>query len=294
MGAEPGRPASKQAAFWVEAVFSAPLAQERRALARAMRQAGAAWVWEQGRQVRGLWPDTAGTRQAIESLASPGGAPPTVEAFVAHDPRARWAVPPLARLHPRLSLAEAWCGVSAGPDTLVIDPLTAFGAGDHPSTRLNLILLAELLSQSPPPAGIKPGAWAVDVGAGTGVLALAMALLAGFKVLAVDPDPASARAVRRNQALNPLAGPRVHFVRGYHEVLAGSFPLIAANLPGPILDLAAPRLAACLAPGGSLVASGFRQEYAPGLRERLAARGLTPAARAGQDGWEGIVFSCAG
>jgi ribosomal protein L11 methyltransferase len=94
------------------------------------------------------------------------------------------------------------------------------------------------------------------------------------------PGITPVRAVRRNRALNPLAGSAVHFVRGYHDVLAGSFPLITANLSGPILELAGPRLAACMAPGGRLVTSGFREEYAPDLVERLFDLGLAPTARA--------------
>ncbi len=276
---------------WVEVRLRPTLAQERRVLVRAMRRAGAACVWAPAGQVRGVWPDTPQARRAIAALPLPANAPePFLECFQAAGPRARWAEPPCQRLHPRLTLAEAWSGLAAGADTIIIDPLTAFGAGDHPSTRLNLMLLAGLLTESPPPAG----SWVADVGAGTGVLALAMALLAGLKVLAVDPDPASARAVARNRALNPLAGPLVHFARGCHDVLGARLPLIAANLPGPILLVAAAHLVGSLEPGGRLVVSGFREEFAPGLAESLAGLGLAVRRRAQEAGWEGMVFSCGG
>lgn len=299
-GASPSRPALGAGApgggcpGWLEVSLSPALAQERRELVRAMRRGGAVCLWAPPGQARGIWPDTPQAREAIAALPLPAGAAaPLVEGFQALDPKVRWAQPPCQRLHPRLKLAEAWSGLPASADTLVIDPLTAFGAGDHPSTRLNLRLLAELLSADPP-AGVRAGAWAADVGAGTGVLALAMALLAGLKVLALDPEAASARAVARNRALNPLAGPLVHFVRGYHDILGGRVPLIAANLPGPILLTVAEHMTGCLAPGGRLVASGFREEFAPRLEEHCAGLGLRAVQRAREAGWEGIVFSYAG
>ncbi|MFH1034857.1 MAG: 50S ribosomal protein L11 methyltransferase [Pseudomonadota bacterium] len=259
-------------------------AQGRRAC-RLLRRAGARHLWQGSGLLRALWPDTPRVRAELAGLAAEPGLPvPRMEAFQAPDPLVHWQAPPRDQVHPRLALAPAWAGVPAGPGVLVIDPLTAFGAGDHPSTRLNLWLLAEALAEG----GLAPGARAADVGAGSGVLALALVLLGGLQVLALDPDPASQRAVERNRRLNPLAGPGVRFIRDTHQALAGRFPLIAANLPGPLLLVVAPRLAACLEPGGDLVVSGFRREFAPRVEEAYAARGVAVAVGAWQGDWVGL------
>lgn len=271
---------------WLLARQPVALQAQARRLVRWARQSGAAAVWLEGAALIAVWPEGEEGRQALAALADQAGQPAQVCRLVGSDPRAAWQAPPLDRVHPRLALTPAWSGLSPGPGVLVIDPLTAFGAGDHPSTRLNLLLLARLLEQDPPPAG----SWVADVGAGTGVLALAMSLLAGLKVLAVDPDPAAARATTRNRALNPLAGGRVAFVRATHAVLAAEFPLIAANLPGPLLLMVAPHLRDCLAPGGRLVVSGFRDEFAPVVERACAALGLERQDRADQAGWTGQTW----
>jgi ribosomal protein L11 methyltransferase len=172
---------------------------------------------------------------------------------------------------------------------LVIDPGTAFGAGDHPSTWLNLSLLARLLAGElgPPPA---PGTWAADVGAGSGVLALGLALAGGLQVLALDPDPAARRAVARNRALNPLAGGRVHFVQADHRALAGPLGLVTANLPWGILRSAGSTLAGCLTPGGRLVLSGFRDQAAGEVEDFFAGLGLRSLARQASLGWLALLL----
>ncbi len=282
---EPTAASANPEPAWLLARQPVALQDQARRLLRWARQNGAAAVWLEGAALIAVWPEGEAGRQAVAALADRAGQPAQVARITGQDPRAAWQAPPLDRIHPRLALTPAWSGLSAGPGVLVIDPLTAFGAGDHPSTRLNLLLLARLLDQDPPPAG----AWVADVGAGTGVLALAMSLLAGLKVLAVDPDPAAARATARNQALNPLAGGRVAFVRATHAVLAAQFPLIAANLPGPLLLMVAPRLRECLAPGGRLVVSGFRAEYAPKVERACTALGLGLQDQADQAGWVGLT-----
>lgn len=258
-----------------------------RRLLRWTRQNGAAATWLEGAALIAVWPEDDAGRRALEKLAELAGQPAQVARILGPDPRAAWQAPPLDRIHPRLALTPAWSGLPAGPEVLVIDPLTAFGAGDHPSTRLNLLLLARLLDQEPPPAG----SWAADVGAGTGVLALAMSLLAGLKVAAIDPDPAAARATTRNRGLNPLAGGRVAFIRATHAVLAGPLPLIAANLPGPLLLAVAPHVTRCLAPGARLVVSGFRQEFAPDVQRALVGLGLERRDQATQAGWTGQLWA---
>ncbi|MCB2185699.1 MAG: 50S ribosomal protein L11 methyltransferase [Deltaproteobacteria bacterium] len=273
---------------WIEAIFFPPDSQTARGLVRELKRAGAARVWQAERRVLSLWPDAPASRAALKAWADLE-TPPRVRELVLRDPGREWAPAPLVEPGPGLRLAPAWGGAVAGPEVLIIDPLTAFGAGDHPSTWLNLHLLLRLLQGEwgEPPG---PGSWAADVGAGSGVLALALALKGGLRVAAVDPDPASRRAVGLNRRLNPLAGGLVHFLTGDHRALGGQFPLVAANLPGALLRALAPDLAALVAPGGRLVVSGFRDEAGGETAERFLAQGLAEIARAWRHGWEGQLW----
>lgn len=273
---------------WQEVRVRFSLTDEGRRLKREMRRLGAVLFWLAPGELRAVWPRGQEARRALDRLEELV-APDLLRwrRFSAPDPRSAWRSPQPDWITPELGLAPAWARVPAGPRVVVIDALTAFGAGDHPSTRLNLLLLARLRKDGWRP---RPGAWLADVGTGTGVLALGMGLLFENPVLALDPDPASRRAVRRNRALNPLAAPRVHFVLGTHLCLGGRFPLMAANLPEPLLCAVLECLAHCLEPGGRLVVSGFRSQAAAGVEEVGLKAGLFTADRAEQLGWSGLVL----
>ena len=241
-----------------------------------------------GAELRAVWPAGDQGRAAAEDLAEQAvGMSPVLRLAEADDPRDLLARSEAEEIGPGLRLGSISSGAVAGPDTLVIDPLISFGAGDHPSTRLNLRLLAEVLAD--PNAQPRTG-WLADVGAGSGILGLAMALLSGRPVVALDPEGASARAVARNQALNPLAGRLVHFVRGTHRALFGSFGLVACNMPPAILLEAAEVLASGTAPHGRLVLSGFRAVDAAEVAGVFQAHGLTLAGRADEGDWAGLVM----
>jgi ribosomal protein L11 methyltransferase len=271
---------------WLDVRARLEDSQQAKALARRLRKAGAVRVMINQREVWSLLP--AG-ELALAILDGIRGEQPGLKfrtrRFQASDPLIAWQEPSPEPVGKGLNLAPAWMGLDPGPETLVIDALTAFGGGDHPSTRLNLELICQVCEE-----GIPPEAWLADVGSGTGVLALALALRTGRPVLAVDPDPAAGRSLTRNQQLNPLAAPLVHFVRATHAVLAGPFALAAANLPEPILRVAAEHLSSRMTPGGWLIASGFRQEAQAGLREYLGSHGYELRASAQSEGWSGLAL----
>lgn len=274
---------------WIDARFVCEDSGQARRLARAMRKAGAAHVMIKQASVWILLADNPKNRDIVQDTAA-NHCLESMEQGSWADPLYAWAEPASTPLGPGLSLASADSGIRPGPDTLIIDPLTAFGSGDHPSTWLNLALLALILNGdfgTPP----QPVQWAADIGAGTGVLALAIALKSGAKVFAVDPDPAARRACGRNQALNPLAGDLVSFVQGTHECVSGQFGLIAANLPGPLLVALATDLASVMAPGGKLVTSGFRIEAEQDIINAFAKVSLKPVHHLQRLGWSGIIFT---
>lgn len=125
-----------------------------------------------------------------------------------------------------------WLDAVPGSVDLVIDPGGSFGSGSHPSTRLVLSLLSGLVS---------PGTRVVDLGTGSGVLAVAAALL-GATVTAVDTDPASADAVVVNRAANQVAD-RVHFTMGDASELEGDFDLGLCNMTIDLHERLGPSLA---------------------------------------------------
>jgi len=133
----------------------------------------------------------------------------------------------------RLTVRPPWEPPAAAGLDIVIDPAQAFGTGAHATTRMCLELLLEL---APPRAGAGcSAAGAVDLGCGSGVLAIAAAKLGWDPVLALDYDPLSVSATSSNAFANGVAhlvGVRRFDLR---EEIAPAAPLVLANLLAPLL-----------------------------------------------------------
>ena len=181
-----------------------------------------------------------------------------------------------------ISVVPVWeAALPELPCTLRIDPGMVFGAGDHPTTRLCLRLLEELST-----AGALP-AKALDVGTGTGVLALAAARLGAASVDALDIDPFGFAASRRNACLNGLTEtvrPRLLSL----DLVGEDYPLVLANLVASQLDNLEADLRGRVAVGGRLLLSGFSTAAEASVRERLL-RGWALEGRRDEDGWVAIV-----
>ncbi len=167
----------------------------------------------------------------------------------------------------------------ADPRAVVVrlDPGLAFGTGTHPSTALCLEWLD---------ANLLPGATVVDYGSGSGVLAIAAARLGAGQVDAHDIDPQAGLALADNAAANAVAdGIRWH---ADAATLPGGADVVVANIISGILCGLAPRLAACLRPGGQLVLAGILDEQ---VDEVITAyRPLLALARCGgRDGWTALA-----
>jgi ribosomal protein L11 methyltransferase len=219
-------------------------------------------------------------RDAALAAADPG-AHATLEGVAERDWPETWkqGLAPIA-ISPRLVVRPSTRSEhdpDPGRVEVVIEPRQAFGTGAHGSTALALALVdAHLAGQRV--------ASLLDVGAGSGVLAIAALRLGAGRALACDLDPIAARESRENAARNGCA---LASFAGSLDALgprAGRFDLVVANLLSselrPILDA----LVARVAEGGALVLSGLLESERGWLETALAARGLgVRAARCARD-----------
>ncbi len=143
----------------------------------------------------------------------------------------------------------------------------AFGSGEHETTASCLEALVELT-----PCGED----VLDVGSGTGVLAIAAVLLGASRGVCVDPEPGAVATARRNGILNGIDG-RLWHVQGTLAALSeeARFPLVVANLYGDLVLAQADRLASASAPGGTLLLSGIAWEYVWDVRRRFELAGFS-------------------
>jgi ribosomal protein L11 methyltransferase len=166
---------------------------------------------------------------------------------------------PVLRVGKRLVIRPTWRRHRAEPGDVVLalDPGMAFGTGLHPTTRLCMSGIERWAD-----AGLVDGARVLDVGCGSGILAIAAARLGARSVLGVDTDPVAIDSTIANVRRNRLSR-RVGATRGSVPVNTmlwrqwGPFDLVLANLIASLLVELAPALAASVRPGGRLLASGI-------------------------------------
>jgi ribosomal protein L11 methyltransferase len=224
----------------------------------------------------------------------------------------------LQRVGKRIVIVPAWEDYApiAGEAVIRLEPGMAFGTGLHASTRLCLAALE---------ACLVPDATVLDVGTGSGVLAIAAAKLGARSVLALDTDPVAVAVARENVANNGVASqvtvrhgslpggyvPR-HFASGGELSLlhSGHFDLVLVNILAPVIVGLAPALAARLSPfantagehrpvgsqepaqmrrQGRLVAAGLIESQEQDVADALQAQGLRIIDRAHEQDWVALV-----
>ncbi|MFQ5656177.1 MAG: 50S ribosomal protein L11 methyltransferase [Candidatus Methylomirabilales bacterium] len=190
----------------------------------------------------------------------------------------------------RLLIAPPWAEGPFPGDRLVIriDPGMSFGTGHHVTTRMCLEALEHFMESWVQTRGPV----VLDVGTGTGILAIAPAVLGAERVVALDTDPEACEAITKNLALNRIAG-RVHIVHGGVDALEPEmrFDLVLANLDTKSLSHLFDNLSAHLAPWGRVVASGILVQEERTVSEAAEASGFQVTARRSEGEWLGLTLS---
>jgi ribosomal protein L11 methyltransferase len=181
-------------------------------------------------------------------------------------------------------VAPPWDRPPEGGQLLLVDPGRAFGTGTHETTRLCLRALEDLARRR------RPGR-VIDVGAGTGILGIAAALLGAHLVVATDNDPEATAAARAHACLN---GVELRLVRGDgpRPFVPEAFDLVLANLTAPLLVAHAHGLAQLRSPGGTLVLSGLLEADIAEVQVAYAGSGAPEVRRDGE--WAALVYGGAG
>jgi ribosomal protein L11 methyltransferase len=191
----------------------------------------------------------------------------------------QWATP--QRAGRRIVLQPAWVpAAEAAPGDLVVvlDPGRAFGSGSHPSTRLVLAVLEDLV------AG---GERVLDVGCGSGVLAISACRLGASAAVALDIDPAAVEATTANASANGV-GSQVAASTGELGDLEGTFDIVLANIGLRVLTDLASALVERVRPGGLLVLAGLLAEQADEVVRACAGCGEVD--RRDEAGWSAVVL----
>ncbi len=250
-------------------------------------------------QLRAYFADTAATATLATAvsrycadLRALGFAVPAVEPAVVPLLEEAWAEAwrqsfPPRPVGRRLLVAPPWDTPAPldGRQRVIIGPGRAFGTGNHGSTLGCLALLDSFLETH-------RVAHAVDIGTGTGILAIAALLLGVGDVVALDVDPDALREAQKNAERNGVEGRLSLHLTGPEE-LQGSYPLLLANLLAASHTAFAPHYHRLLASGGTLILGGLLPEEGPTVVSALVAHGFAPLERVELDGWLSLRLTTA-
>jgi len=185
------------------------------------------------------------------------------------------------RISERLVVRPTWCE-PVGSGDLVLDPGMAFGTGSHFTTKMCLVLLDSLQD-------LPVGGRMLDLGTGSGILAIAGAFLGLGEILALDIDPVAVEVavcnVRENHTDNVI-----YVKEGGIEKAEGVYDIIAANLSGSLLARLSDRISLHLAERGYLIASGIMAHEKGDVIGSFSRSGLEPVRFVEEDEWVAVLF----
>lgn len=186
------------------------------------------------------------------------------------------------RIGRRLIVVPTWEKYDAIPGDVVIsmDPGMAFGTGTHETTRLCASLLEDMM---------KPGDAVLDIGTGSGILAVCASKLGAACVTATDIDPVAVRVARENIAENGC-GNVTCTVSDLLKAVEGKYDFICANIVADIVVRLAPNVPRVMKDGGLIAVSGIIDTQRDRVADALTAAGLTLRAVRTENDWVAMLF----
>ena len=196
----------------------------------------------------------------------------------------RWRDGLGSRSFGRLTVAPSWAADPADSDgpIVVLDPEMAFGSGEHGSTRVALTLLERL---------VQSGDLVLDLGSGSGILALAAVKLGAARAIGIENDPEANVVATRNAARNGVED-AVEFLDGDAGDLApllGPADLVLSNILHSANTALLPAIAKALRPEGTAIFSGMEVAEAPLFLPALESAGFTVLEERTDTGWWGVA-----
>jgi ribosomal protein L11 methyltransferase len=196
----------------------------------------------------------------------------------------RWRDGLGARHFGRLTVVPSWLPEAAAlaPFTVVLDPETAFGSGEHGSTRVALSLLEQF---------IQPGDQVLDLGSGSGILAIAAIKLGALRAIGIEADAEANAVAARNAGRNGVSD-RIELLEGDARVLAplvGPADLLVSNILRSVNTELLAVVGQALRPDGIALFSGMEHLESSVFLETLSAAGFHTVRQASDTGWWGVA-----
>lgn len=224
-------------------------------------------------------------RTMLEQLSrARSGITGTVTALAPVDWTVQWRDGIAARRFGRLVLSPSWITPDLRGDDVgvVLDPEGAFGSGEHGSTRAALALLER---------HVQPGDTVLDLGSGSGILAIAAVQLGASSAIGIEVDPESNPVADANAVRNGVAD-RVAFLlgdAGELAVLAGPARVVCSNILRTVNTILLPQIAKALAPGGVAIFAGMEDMEEELFRPVLCSAGFVVVDDQHDAGWWGVA-----
>ena len=202
----------------------------------------------------------------------------------------------LLKIGRNMAIKPSWITYEPAPDEVMIelDPGLAFGTGYHPTTKMCLEALEDL---------IQPDTELLDLGTGSGILTIAAAKLGAKNVLALDVDPIAVKASRKNlkasglltkSSVNRTTVQQIRLARGtlpHSLATESSFNLVVANISAKVIQGKAQQIIDVLKPGGKLITSGFIKDQYRELKDILVGVGFSHIRTYDTDDWVALLLS---
>ena len=180
----------------------------------------------------------------------------------------------------RLAIVPGWEEYDTDRTVITMDPGMAFGTGTHETTSLCLETLDEL---------VQGGERMLDIGTGSGILAIAALKLGAKEAEGVDIDPMCVRTAGENAQRNGVAEKLTVLVGDLSDKASGVYDIITANIVAAAILSLAPAVPALMAPGAKFIASGIIDERRDEVLDGLKAAGLRPVQVKEKRGWVCII-----